>query len=270
VGRVVELASTYGRYGYRRITDLLHDEGWHVNHTRVERIWRQEGLKVPKRQPKRGRLWLNDGSCIRLRPQHKDHVWSYDFVADRTDDGRPLRMLTVMDEYTRECMAIDVERSLTSEDVVERLADLFVARGTPDFVRSDNGPEFTAQVVRVWLAGLGVRTLFIEPGSPWENGYIESFNGKFRDELLNGEIFTTLQEAKVLVEQWRCHYNTKRPHSSLGYRPPAPETILPRPPGFAPLRQAAAMGGLAQDLVPLQGAGHSGTRSAWCGLRSDR
>ena len=135
-----------------------------------------------------------------LRPQHRDHVWSYDFLADRTEDGRPLRMLTVMDEYTRECVAIDVERHLTSEDVLERLADLFIARGTPGFIRSDNGSEFTAQAVRAWLAGLGVTTLFIEPGSPWENGYIESFNGKFRDELLNGEIFTTLQEAKVLVE----------------------------------------------------------------------
>jgi putative transposase len=205
---------------------------------------RQEGLKVPRRQPKRDRLWLNDGSCVRLRPLHKDHVWSYDFVADRTDDGRPLRMLTIMDEYTRECLAIDVERRLASEDVVERLADLFVARGTPGFIRSDNGPEFTAKVVRAWLARLGVKTLFIEPGSPWENGYIESFNGKFRDELLNGEILTTLQEAKVLVEQWRRHYNTKRPHSSLKRRPPAPETILPWPPGFAPLRQVATMEGL--------------------------
>ena len=244
VGRVVELASTFGRYGYRRITDLLHAEGWRVNHKRVERIWRQEGLKVPKRQPKRGRLWLNDGSCIRLRPQHKGHVWSYDFLADRTEDGRPLRMLTVMDEYTRECLAIDVERHLTSEDVLERLANLFVVRGTPEFIRSDNGPEFTAKVVRTWLAKLRVRTLFIEPGSPWENGTIESFNGKFRDELLNGELFTTLQEAKVLVDEWRRHYNTKRPHSSLGRRPPEPETILPWPPGFAPLRQVATMGGL--------------------------
>lgn len=240
----MELASTYGRYGYRRITALLHEEGWRVNHKHVQRIWRQEGLKVPKRQPRRGRLWLNDGSCVRLRPLHKGHVWSYDFVADRTDNGRPLRMLTIMDEYTRECMAIDVERHLTSEDVLERLAELFVARGTPKFIRSDNGPEFTAKVVRAWLARLGVGTLFIEPGSPWENGYIESFNGKFRDELLNGEIFTTLQEAKVLVEQWRYHYNTKRPHSSLEHRPPAPETILPWPSGFAPLRQLATMGGL--------------------------
>ncbi len=244
VERIVELACEYGRYGYRRIAEELEKEGWRVNHKRVERIWRQEGLKVPKRQPKRGRLWLADGSCVRLRPEHKDHVWSYDFVADRTEDGRPLRMLTIMDEYTRECLAIDVERHLTSESVLERLADLFIARGTPDFIRSDNGPEFTAKVVRDWLARLGVKTLFIEPGSPWENGYIESFNGKFRDELLNGELFTTLQEAKVLVERWRHHYNTRRPHSSLGHRPPAPETILPLPPGFAPLRQVAAMGGL--------------------------
>jgi len=253
VDRVVEAACEDGRYGYRRVTDLLHEEGWRVNHKRVERIWRQEGLKVPKRQPKRGRLWLNDGSCIRLRPLHKDHVWSYDFVADRPDDGRPLRMLTIMDEYTRECLAIDVERHLTSEDVLERLADLFVVRGTPDFIRADNGPEFTAEVMRDWLARLGVKTLFIEPGSPWENGFIESFNGKFRDELLNGEILTTLEEAKVLMEGWRHHSNTNRPHSSLGRRPPAPETILPRPPGFAPLRQAAVTGGLTQDLVPPQG-----------------
>ena len=195
-----------------------------MNHKRVERIWRQEGLKVPRRQPKRGRLWLNDGSCIRLRPQRKDHVWSYDFVADRTEDGRPLRILTVMDEYTRECLAIDVGRHLTSEDVLERLGDLFVARGLPEFIRSDNGPEFTAGAVRAWLARLGVGTLFIEPGSPWENGTIESFNGKLRDELLNGELFTTLQEARVLVEQWRHHYNTKRPHSSLGS-----DTVLRRP-----------------------------------------
>ena len=199
-----------------------------MNHKRVEHIWRQVGLKVPKRQQERGRFWLNDGSCVRLRPLHKDHVWSYDFPADRTEDCGPLRMVTVMDEYTRECLAIDVERHLASEDVVERLADLSVLRGAPEFVRSDNGPEFTARVVRAWLARLGVRTLFIEPGSPWENDLIESFNGKFRDELLNGEIFMTLQEAKVPVEQGRHHYNTKRPHSSLGRRPPAPEASLPR------------------------------------------
>jgi transposase InsO family protein len=217
VARIVELAKRYGRYGYRRITALLRAEGWRVNAKRVERIWRQEGLKVPRRQPKRGRLWLSDGSCIRRRAEYRDHVWSYDFVFERTHDGRPLRMLTLVDEYTRECLAIDVERRLDSESVLERLAELFVTRGTPTFIRSDNGSEFTATAVREWLDRLGVQTLFIEPGSPWENGYIESFNGKLRDELLDGEIFYTLQEAKVLIERWRQEYNTIRPHSALGY-----------------------------------------------------
>jgi len=225
--RIIELACVYGRYGTPRITAMIRDEGPIVNHKRVERIWRQEGLKVPKKQPKRGRLWLNDGSCIRLRPQHKDHVWAYDFVTARTHDGRPFRMLTLVDEYTRECLAIDVSRRLNSDDVLERLAWLFATRGVPRHIRSDNGPEFTANVVRDWLKRIGVKTLFIAPGSPWENGYVESFNGKLRDELLNGEIFYTLREAKVLIERWRKHYNTKRPHSALGYRPPAPEAIAP-------------------------------------------
>jgi transposase InsO family protein len=225
--RIVELACQYGRYGYRRITALLRQEGWDVNHKRVERIWRREGLRVPHKQPKRRRLWLNDGSCIRLRPQKKDHVWSYDFVAARTNDGRPLKILTLIDEYTRECLAIDVDRRIRSQEVLDRLAELFVRRGVPEHIRSDNGPEFTAHAVRRWLAKLGVRTLYIEPGSPWENGYIESFNGKLRDELLNGEIFDTLFEARVLTESWRREYNHLRPHMSLGYRPPAPETREP-------------------------------------------
>ena len=227
--RIIELASEYGRYGYRRIMALLWREGWQVGKDQMERIWREEGLKVPQKQPKRGRLWLNDGSCIRLRPEHRNHVWSYDFVLDRTHDGKPLRMLTVMDEHTRECLAIDVERRLNSENVLDRLAQLFVERGTPEYIRSDNGPEFTAHTVRDWLARVQVRTLFIEPGSPWENGYIESFNGKLRDELLEREIFYTLKEAKVLIENWRWEYNHFRPHSALGYRPPAPEAIEPPP-----------------------------------------
>jgi len=222
VTRMIELASQYGRYGYLRITVLLKGEGFRVNHKRVHRLWRREGLKVPKRQPKRRRLWLNDGSCIRLRPAHRDHVWSYDFMQDTTSEGRPIRLLTIIDEYTRECLSIDVNRNLTSEDVLDRLTQLFVTRGVPDHIRSDNGPEFTAKRVREWLGHLDVKTLFIEPGSPWENGYNESFNGKLRDELLNVELFDTLLEAKVLVERWRTHYNTVRPHSSLGYRPPAP------------------------------------------------
>jgi len=227
--RIVALAAAYGRYGYRRITAMLRREGWSVNHKRVERIWRQEGLKVPKKQPKRGRLWLNDGSCVRLRAEHKDHVWSYDFVHDRTADGRKVRMLTVIDEYTRECLTIDVARRLRSDDVLERLSWLMATRGVPGHIRSDNGAEFTAKAVRQWLGRIGVRTLFIEPGSPWENGYIESFNGKLRDELLARERFDTLKEAKVLIESWRREYNTMRPHSSLGYWPPAPETIASEP-----------------------------------------
>ena len=225
---MTQLASDYGRYGYRRVTALLWAEGWRVNHKRVERLWRQEGLKVPQKQPKRKRLWLADGSCVRLRPAHRDHVWSYDFVADRTSEGRAFRMLTLIDEHTRECLAIDVARKLNSDDVLERLSDLFIRRGVPCYIRSDNGPEFTANKVRDWLKRIGVKTLFIEPGSPWENGYIESFNGKLRDELLAREQFDTLLEAKVLIERWRHHYNTQRPHSSLGYRAPAPEVIQPR------------------------------------------
>jgi putative transposase len=224
---ITTLATKYGRYGYRRITALLRERGWRVNHKRVERIWRREGLKVPQKQPKRGRLWLNDGSCIRLRPERPDHVWSYDFVTDRTAEGRAFKILTVLDEYTRECLATLVERRLTSLDVIDQLFHLFVFRGIPEHVRSDNGPEFTAEAVRSWLNRLGAKTLFIEPGSPWENGYIESFNGKLRDELLNREIFTTLTEAKVLIADWRKEYNQFRPHSSLHYRPPAPEAKMP-------------------------------------------
>ena len=231
-GDIVRLASRFGRYGYRRVTDMLRIEGWGVNHKRVERIWRQEGLKVPERQPKRGRLWLNDGSCIRLRPLYRGHVWSYDFVASRTHDGRALKLLTVLDEHTRECLAIVVARKIRAHDVLEVLADLFARHGPPEHLRSHNGPEFTAKLVRQWLARLGynesfngklrdellngeifytlpeavilVQTLYIEPGSPWENGYNESFNGKLRDEFLNGEIFYTLPEAVILVEHDRC------------------------------------------------------------------
>ena len=227
--RITELATQYGRYGYRRVTGLLRNEGWKVNHKRVERIWRSEGLKVPRKQPKRRRLWLNDGSCIRLRPRYKNHVWSYDFMMTRTHDGRPVKILTLIDEYTRECLSIKADRTLNSETVLDELSTLFITRGVPEHIRSDNGSEFTAKAVRTWLSELGVTTLFIEPGSPWENGYIESFNGKLRDELLNAEIFTTLLEAKVLIENWRREYNEIRPHSALGYRPPAPSAVLFQP-----------------------------------------
>ncbi len=224
---IISLATKYGRYGYRRIAALLNNQkGWRVNHKRVERIWKREGLRVPQKQPKRGRLWLNDGSCIRLRPEHKDHVWSYDFMVERTTDGRAFRILNIIDEFTRECLAILVARKITTQDVIDLLFHLIIFRGIPEHLRSDNGPEFTAKAIRVWLNRIGVRTLFIERGSPWENGYIESFNGKLRDELLNREIFTTLEEAKVLIEQWRREYNQVRPHSAKDYHPPAPEAIL--------------------------------------------
>ena len=229
------MAVQYGRYGYRRITALLRQAGWAVNAKRVERIWRREGLKVPRRQPKKGRLWLNDGSCIRLRPERANHVWAYDFVEERTHDGRKFRMLCVVDEFTREVLAIRVKRKLNSSDVLEVLAELMLARGTPSHIRSDNGPEFAAVAVKGWLGNLGVNTAFIEPGSPWENGYVESFNSKLRDELLDGEIFYSLKEAQILIEAWRRHYNVVRPHSALGWRPPAPEVsitpaaVWPRP-----------------------------------------
>ena len=225
---VVRLAAQYGRYGYRRVTALLWQEGWTISQSRVERIWKQEGLKVPQKQPKRGRLWLNDGSCVRLRPLHKNHVWSWDFVMDRTDDGRVIKILTLIDEYTKEALAIYPARRIRANDVIDLFADVMVERGVPEYIRSDNGPEMIAKVLRNWLARVGTKTAFIMPGSPWENGYCESFNGKLRNELLDGEIFYTLREAQVIIEQWRWHYNRIRPHSALGYRPPAPETTVVR------------------------------------------
>ena len=224
---IIELARQYGRYGYRMVTGLLNNTGWQVNHKRVERIWRCEGLKVPQKQRKKGRLWLNDGSCVRLRPERPNHVWSYDFVQDRTHDGRAYRTLNIIDEYTKEALMIRVDRKLNSTDVLDALTDLFILRGPPEYIRSDNGPELIAQRVRDWIAAVGAKTAYIEPGSPWENGHCESFNARFRDELLNGEIFYSLREAQILIEQWRVHYNTVRPHSSLGYRPPAPESVVP-------------------------------------------
>jgi len=212
---IIALAIQYGRYGYRRITALLRNAGWVVNVKRVERIWRREGLKVPAKQPKRKRLWLNDGSCIRLRPEHPNHVWSYDFVEDRTHDGRKYRMLNIIDEFTRECLAIRINRKLNSTDVIDVLTDLFILRGVPGHVRSDNGPEFNAKAVRDWIALVGARTAYIEPGSPWENGYCESFNSKLRDELLNGEIFYSLREARIVIESWRRHYNRASEHPSV-------------------------------------------------------
>lgn len=224
---IIELARQYGRYGYRKIAAFLRQVGWLVNDKRVERIWRREGLKVPARQPKRARLWLNDGSCIRLRAERPNHVWSYDFVEERTHDGRKFRMLNVIDEFTHECLAIRVSRRLTSIDVIDVISDLFILRGVPDHIRSDNGPEFLAKAVQQWIGAVGAKTAYITPGSPWENGFIESFNARLRDELLDGEIFYTLREAEIVIESWRRHYNTLRPHASIGYRAPTPEVFVP-------------------------------------------
>jgi putative transposase len=225
---IIALARQYGRYGYRKIAELLRSRaGWVVNHKRVERIWRREGLKVPAKQPKKGRLWLADGSCIRLRAERPNHVWSYDFVEDRTHEGRKYRMLNVIDEFTHECLAIRVNRKLKAVDVIDVLSDLFILRGVPGHIRSDNGAEFVAKAVQEWITAVGAKTAYIAPGSPWENGFIESFNARLRDELLDGEIFYSFKEATIVIESWRRHYNTLRPHGSLGYRPPAPEVFVP-------------------------------------------
>jgi len=225
---IVELARQYGRYGYRKIAELLRSTaGWVINDKRVERIWRREGLKVPAKQPKRGRLWLTDGSCIRLRAERPNHVWSYDFVEDRAHEGRKYRMLNVIDEFTHESLAIRVDRKLKSIDVIDVLSDLFILRGVPEHIRSDNGPEFVAKSVQQWITAVGAKTAYIAPGSPWENGFIESFNARLRDELLDGEIFYSIKEARIVIESWRRHYNTVRPHASLRYKPPAPEVFIP-------------------------------------------
>ena len=210
---MIELARQFGRYGYRRIAALLRDAGWSVSDGRIERLWRRGGLKVPQKQPKKGRLWLNDGSCVRLRPEYRNHVWSYDFVHCRTDDGKAFRTLNLIDEFSRECLAIKVDRKLNSMNVISTLTDQLILQGFPVFIRSDNGPEFVAQAVRDWIAAVGTKTAYIEPGSPWENGYCESFNGRFRDELLNAESFYTLREAQIIIEQWRYVTTIQRDHT---------------------------------------------------------
>ena len=247
---LVVLIEAHGRLGYRKMAALLRStSGWVVNDKRVERIWRQEGLKVPRRQPKRSRIWPSDGACTRLRAERPNHVWSYDFVEDRTHDGRKYRMLNVLDEFTRECLSIRIARKLRSTDVIDVLSDLFILRGVPEHIRSDNGPEFVAKAVQDWITAVGARTAYIAPGSPWENGYIESFNARIRDELLDGEIFYTLAEARVIVESWRRFYNTLRPHGSLGYRPPAPEVFIPQSARAAALPQPASPPALAPRPV---------------------
>jgi transposase InsO family protein len=223
---IIDKACNYGRVGYRMVTNMMRNEGTKINHKRVERIWREEGLKLPKKQTKRRRLFLNDGSCVRLRPERKNHVWSYDFVEDKTMDGKKIRFLNIIDEYTHECLASVPRRSWRGNDVIEALANIMISRGTPEYLRSDNGSEFIAKKLRQWLSSIGVMTTYIEPGSPWENGYCESFNARMRDEFLNGELFGNMHEAKVLAMRWTQYYNTVRPHSSLGGKPPAPQSFI--------------------------------------------
>ena len=226
---VVRLACTYGRYGYRTIAGMMRNSGWaKATTSKVARIWREEGLKIPQKQAPRGRLWLNDGNCIRLSATHPNHVWSYDFVFIRDAYGGKIRMLTMIDEFTRKCLIIHCARRIGSTQVIEQLANAMIIHGIPEHIRSHNGPEFIAKELRTWLSGVGVKTAYITLGSPWENGFCESFNGTFRDNLLDGEIFYSLKEAKVVVREWVKHYNQVRPHSSLGYRPPAPQVQIPR------------------------------------------
>jgi len=239
VQRMLGLIRGHPRYGYRRVWALLRSEGFRVNVKRIYRLWRKEGLKVPQKQRKKRRLGCSANGCIRHRAEHIDHVWAYDFVSDQTVDGRTLKFLTVEDEFTREALAIEVERSITSTDLIETLRYLFEVRGAPKFIRSDNGPEFIAKTLREWLQSSGVGTLYIEPGARWENGYNESFNSRFRDELLNGELFTSLKEAKVVTEDFRLEYNHRRPHSSLSYVTPAAFAAARRA-GCATLRMSFA------------------------------
>lgn len=233
---MLELVRHHPRYGYRRIWALLRRGGWRVNRKRVWRLWKREGLKVPRKQRKKRRLGSSENGCGRRRAEHKDHVWAWDFIQDRTTDGRLLKWLSVVDEYTRECLALEVARSITAEDVVDVMLELVVERGAPSCVRSDNGPEFIAEALREWLGRVDAAALYIEPGAPWENGYAEGFHSRLRDELLNAEEFGTLAEAKVLAADWREEYNRRRPHSALGYRTPEEFATACVPPGSATLR----------------------------------
>lgn len=221
---IIETACNYGRAGYRTVTHMINNQkaagAPRLNHKRVERIWREEGLKVPQKQIKRARLYLNDGSCVRLRAERPNHVWSYDFVEDCTTDGRKVRWLNIIDEFRPFCIASIPRRSWRNNDVIEALADAMMTYGIPEYLRSDNGTEFTAKRIRTWLRSTGVITAYIEPGSPWENGYVESFNARMRDEFLNGELFGNMYEAQVLTKRWVRYYNEKRPHSRLKGKAP--------------------------------------------------
>lgn len=221
VKRMLELVRQRPRFGYRRIAELLRAESWRASPTRIYRLWRREGLKVPQKKRKRRRLGKSENGCHRRRAEQPDHVWCWDFVFDRTESGTALKWLSIVDELTRECLALKVARSITSEDVIDTLAELFALRGVPQHIRSDNGPEFIARAIQRWTEQLGIETLYIEPGSPWENGYAESFHSRLRDEFLALEIFESLATARKLTAAWKDDYNHHRPHSSLGYVAPA-------------------------------------------------
>ncbi len=218
---IIRLAKKHKRYGYRMITAKLRQDNWDVNHKRIQRIWQKEGLQVSYRRKFKKAKGSSGNSCAVKKAEYPNHVWTYDFMSDQTEDGRRLKLLTILDEFTRESLAIEVGRSIRAKDVIAVLDYLFMVRGVPKFIRSDNGPEFIADAIKKWLKEKHVETLYIEPGSPWENGYIESFNGKFRDEVLNRHVFYSVREAKVVVEDWRLEYNDHRLHSSLGYMTPA-------------------------------------------------
>lgn len=220
VKRMRELVRERPRFGYRRIAALLRREEWQANPKRIWRLWRQEGLKVPKKKRKRRSLGASDNACHCRRAEWKDHVWTWDFVFDRTTSGSALKWLSIVDEYTRECLTLKVNRGITSEGVIDTLAELFAMRGVPQCIRSDNGPEFIAKAIQEWTEQLDIETLYIAPGSPWENGYAESFHSKLRDEFLSLEVFENLVAAQRLTAAWREDYNHHRPHSSLGYVTP--------------------------------------------------
>jgi len=222
---MIRLAKHYGRYGYRKIAQLLRVEGWPVNHKKVERLWREEGLQLPVRHKKRRRLYHKNSSIIRLRPRYPNHIWSIDFVHDKLSNGRPYKMLTVLDEYTREALCVAVKFRMGNADVLEALYPLFLKHGKPEFIRSDNGPEFIAEAFQAWLTKAGIKPIRIYPGSPWENGYNERFNGTLRNEVLNVEWFTTTRQAQTAINIWLRQYNHVRPHQALNMRPPVPETL---------------------------------------------
>jgi len=237
---MLELVRQHPRFGYRRVWALLRQEGWRVNRKRVWRLWKRQGLKVPQKQHKKRRLGSGANGIVRHRPTHRNHVWAWDFIFDRTANGRSIKWLSIIDEYTRECLALEVSRTMTAADVIDVLIELVHTRGGPGHIRSDNGPEFVAQAIRSWLGRSGIGTLYIAPGSPWANGYAESFHARLRDELLNVEVFETVAEARALATHWRLDYNHRRPHSSLGYRTPAAfaATRAEPPVGAAPLPPA--------------------------------